>query len=184
MFLALPLLLPGAIQIPVSQSVLPLAQVTSLQFVQPYKPPDFYTEVLKPIQASQESIQTSCKATGGTVSGVTCVPPPPVVVSAPPAPTAPTVQSYPTGCSLYEPLVAQYPGWDVSTMMAIMQAESGCNPNAANWSSSCFGLFQVRFDGEAFDPATNVADAYHKFVDQGYGAWQTYTEGTYLQYLR
>jgi soluble lytic murein transglycosylase-like protein len=102
--------------------------------------------------------------------------PAPVVapVTPPPAPT------YPTSCAAYLPLVEQY-NWPVSTMMAIMQAESSCNPYAYN-PSGCWGLFQL-FGENITDPAANVAAAYQIYLRQGLGAWQSWSSGAYYKFL-
>jgi len=81
--------------------------------------------------------------------------------------------------------------------MAIMQAESSCNPNAVGdtypiaglLAPSC-GLFQIRTltgrpDCEALkDPATNIEWAYKV---SGGGAnwkpWSVFTNGKYLNFL-
>lgn len=107
----------------------------------------------------------------------------PVPVAAPAAavsaPTAPQPIQEPTGCAVYLPLVEQY-NWPVATMMAIMQAESSCNPQAYN-PSGCYGLFQL-YNEDITDPAGNVAAAYQIYLRQGLGAWSTYTSGAYLNY--
>lgn len=84
---------------------------------------------------------------------------------------------YPAGCEIYRPLVAQY-GWNVESAMAVMKAESGCNPMAANLTDShatckgSFGLFQIAcFDGQVFDPVQNVAIAWRKYVASGWRPW-------------
>lgn len=71
------------------------------------------------------------------------------------------------------------------TMTAIAMAESGGNPNAHN-PSGASGLWQILgkpFAGNAFDPLTNAKMAVAKYKTQGFGAWQTYTNGAYKQYL-
>lgn len=96
----------------------------------------------------------------------------------------------PVGCSNYRYLVEQY-DWNVSIAMAIMQAESGCNPEASNWSDNhrtcigSFGLFQLAcfWTGAPFDPATNVAKAYEIYSRSGWVPWGAYTNGSYLRYL-
>lgn len=87
-------------------------------------------------------------------------------------------------CDAYQGLVAQY-DWDVSTMMRIMRAESGCNPTNHNYADnhrSClgsYGLFQigcVHGLSVAYlsEPANNIASAYKIYKSQGYTAWTTY----------
>jgi hypothetical protein len=96
---------------------------------------------------------------------------------------------YAVGCELYRSLISQY-SWNVNVAMAIMQAESGCNPNAANWTdshSTCkgsFGLFQIAcFSGQVYDPAQNISIAYQKYQARGWQPWGAYTNGSYLKYL-
>lgn len=92
-------------------------------------------------------------------------------------------------CEAYRGLVSQY-GWDVNTAMAIMRAESSCNPNAANTSDNhgvcmgSFGLFQIScHSGAVYDPAANVAIAWQKYQARGWQPWGVYTSGAYLKYL-
>ena len=93
------------------------------------------------------------------------------------------------GCDAYRPLVAKYK-WNVEVAMAIMQAESGCNPNAANWSDShnicmgSFGLFQIScHSGQVYDPQENIRIAWAKYQARGWQPWGAYNSGAYLRYL-
>lgn len=86
-------------------------------------------------------------------------------------------------CEAYRGLVAQY-NWNVDVALAVMRAESGCNPNAANLTdshSTCtgsFGLFQIAcFDGQVYDPAQNIAIAYRKYTASGWQPWSVCTRG-------
>jgi hypothetical protein len=96
----------------------------------------------------------------------------------------------PVGCSNYRYLVEQY-DWDVRVAMAVMQAESGCNPEASNWNdrhSTCigsFGLFQLGcfWTSNPYDPATNVAKAYEIYTGSGWRPWGAYNNGSYQRYL-
>lgn len=95
----------------------------------------------------------------------------------------------PVGCANYRHLVEQY-DWDVSIAMAVMQAESGCNPGAFNpeWHSNCQGsrgLFQIAcvHRDSTFDPAGNVAAAYRIYGSSGWKPWGAYTSGAYRRYL-
>lgn len=103
-----------------------------------------------------------------------------------PQPVAPaTPVNRTTSCEAYRSLVAQY-DWNVDTMLAICQCESGGNPNALNPVPPDYsvGLFQINLYGalaasrpsEAalYDPATNVATAYGIWKAQGYGGWTCY----------
>lgn len=118
-------------------------------------------------------------------------------VIAAPAPVKPIAQvaafSVTGGCQQYLSLVSQY-NWNVSTAMAIMQAESTdngipCDSQAVSNADinpdgvSDFGLFQLH-GVDILDPAQNVAYAYyHKYLTQGWEAWSTYNSGKYEQYL-
>jgi soluble lytic murein transglycosylase-like protein len=97
------------------------------------------------------------------------------------------------GCEQYRSLVSKY-DWDVNTMLAIMRAESGCNPQSANMAdghSGCTGsysLLQIACihyqDGQdKFDPETNIAVAYGVWQRGGYNPWTVYQTGAYLKYL-
>jgi hypothetical protein len=97
-----------------------------------------------------------------------------------PAQVTPT---YPVGCERYRPLVEQY-DWNVNTAMAVMAAESGCDPNAANWNDNhgvctgSFGLFQIScHGGRIHDPAKNVAAAWGKYQARGWWPWGVCTNG-------
>lgn len=99
-----------------------------------------------------------------------------------------------TNCEDYRGLVSQY-NWDVNTALAIMRAESGCNPRAFNAhnsdGSNDGGLFQVNSihvrsgligDQERFDPASNVRAAYVIYQGSHWRAWSVYNSGKYLRY--
>lgn len=84
--------------------------------------------------------------------------------------------------------------WPKDVARAICLAESGGNPQAANWGDNhmswagcmgSFGLFQVNCShGQLFDGAQNVAAAYGMWKSwNGFGAWSTYTNGAYLRFL-
>lgn len=97
---------------------------------------------------------------------------------------------YPASCETYRPLIEQY-SWDVRIAMAVMEAESGCNPNSANLNdkhNGCmgsFGLFQIAcYDGQVYDPAKNIAIAWEKYKKRGWQPWGAYTSGAYKKYLR
>lgn len=116
------------------------------------------------------------------------------IVQAPPAKNVVTTQ----GCEAFRGLVAQY-DWDVRTMLAIMRAESGCDPNVTGDKTLTFtqngrtygysvSLFQVRvLPGreacDSHDPATNISCAYRVWKSQGYKAWSVYTNGKYAKFL-
>jgi soluble lytic murein transglycosylase-like protein len=96
--------------------------------------------------------------------------------------------TYPTSCATYEPLVAQYT-WNVKLAMAIMQAESGCNPYAVSNASinydsiPDYGLFQIHGQ-DILNPSENIAVAYQKYERQGWGAWSTYNSGAVWRYYQ
>lgn len=101
-------------------------------------------------------------------------------------------------CAEYYDLVAQY-DWDTNIALAIMKAESGCNPNADNTGlnydgSYDLGLMQVNSihgynDNDLFNPEFNVQVAYKIYQNRmswdscGWNAWSTYNNGSYLKYL-
>nr|DAM54397.1 MAG TPA: lysozyme [Caudoviricetes sp.] len=120
-------------------------------------------------------------------------------VEASPTPQKPAVEAVRAGgCERFQHLLEKY-DWDVRTMLAIMRAESGCDPNVTGDTSLTFiqngrtygysvSLFQVRIlpgreHCDSHDPATNIACAYHVWKSQGYKAWSVYTSGKYLKYL-
>ena len=84
--------------------------------------------------------------------------------------------TYSVGCEKYKPLVAQY-SWPVNTVMNIMYAESGCNPNAIS-STNDHGLLQLHAI-PIYDPAKNIAYAYYnKYLQGGFSHWTVCTNGT------
>ena len=97
--------------------------------------------------------------------------------------------NHPVGCENYRHIVERY-SWDVRTAMAVMRAESGCNPNAANWQDShhncqgSFGLFQLGcfWTDTPFDPSHNIAKAFEIYSRSGWQPWGAYTNGSYLKY--
>lgn len=107
------------------------------------------------------------------------------------AQSAPQAQVASSGnCAAYAPLVAQY-GWNTQVAMAVMKAESGCNPTAS--SPTCdHGLMQINCVHAAAvggnlallnDPATNIRVAFAVYSGAGWSAWTTYTSGAYLRYM-
>lgn len=100
----------------------------------------------------------------------------------------------PTGgsgnCAAYTGLVAQY-DWDSRVALAVMKAESGCNPSAA--SPACdSGLMQIncvhiaKVGGNLAalkDPATNIKVAYQIYSAQGWNPWVVYQTGAYRKFL-
>lgn len=119
--------------------------------------------------------------------------PAPVVI-APPKPLA----TAPAGCEQYRPILSKY-DWNVSVMMAIMQAESGCRAgstgdghltykHAGRTYGYSVSLLQVRIlpgreRCDTHDPATNIDCAHGIWKGQGYRAWSVYKSGKYLAYL-
>lgn len=108
---------------------------------------------------------------------------------------APQPEPIAQGCEAYRSAISQY-AWDTQVAMAIMKAESTCNPHAVGdnyviggiHAPSC-GLFQVRtLPGrpgceQLKDPSTNVAWAYKLYQGNGWSPWSVYKTGKYLSYL-
>lgn len=82
-------------------------------------------------------------------------------------------------------------------MMAILQGESQCDPNAANTTDvhkdiygnviciGSYGLLQIScHGGQIYDPAENIRAGYVKYQTQGLEAWGAYTDGRYLKYYQ
>src|SRR3990167_4457593 len=91
------------------------------------------------------------------------------------APEAPKRVVYSIGCEQYRPLVAQY-GWSVSVAMAVMKAESGCNPNAISPTND-HGLFQLNRI-PIYEPAANIRYAYYnKYLKGGWSHWTVCNKG-------
>lgn len=97
------------------------------------------------------------------------------------------------GCETYRSLVQQY-DWDTRIALAIMEAESSCNPDAANFNtngSTDRGLFQVNsvhlskvaHPAQLFDPATNIRVAYSVYQGSGWEAWSAYKADRHLKFL-
>lgn len=95
-----------------------------------------------------------------------------------------------TGCETYRPLLEQY-NWDVKTAIAVMQAESGCNPTILSPTADR-GLMQINavhadmVNGNLnalFDPATNIQVANRVYLSQGWKGWSAYNNGSYLKFL-
>ena len=106
-------------------------------------------------------------------------------VTTTPAVAIAQVQTFNNGCSEYRYLVEQY-DWNVQIMLAVMQAESSCNPNAVNPVNydgvGDYGLMQLH--GQyVLDPAQNVAAAYRLWKVQGYTAWVAYSSGSYWKFM-
>lgn len=114
----------------------------------------------------------------------------PEAVSQPEAAKVATPAPQTQGCEQYRPLVQQY-AWDSRIALAVMQAESGCNPNATSPTADR-GLMQVnavhiaKVDGDLnrlYDPVTNIRVAYSVYLSQGWQAWTVYNTGRYLAFL-
>lgn len=99
------------------------------------------------------------------------------------------------GCEQYRQLIAKY-DWNVDLMMAIMRAESGCNPAADNTrlnhdGSNDKGLLQINSihknlisDLDRLNPEKNIAAGYKIWKTQGYRAWSVYNNGSYKKFLK
>jgi hypothetical protein len=91
---------------------------------------------------------------------------PPVVAAPAPAPRAPVSSG-----GSWSDLVCSY-GWDCNWALAVIQCESGGNPNAYN-PAGYVGLFQV-WEGHSSnlqDPATNIAAAWSLYLSGGGSHW-------------
>lgn len=104
-----------------------------------------------------------------------------------------------TGCDLVRSEVSKYSDWDVNVMVAISQAESGCNPNATGDTSLTYqengrtygysvGVFQVRIllgreSCDTHDLKANVACAYKVWQSQNYSAWTCFSNGEYRRFI-
>lgn len=82
------------------------------------------------------------------------------------------------------------------TMSAIAMCESGRRPGAVQqgqpYSTTGWGLWQITpgnsvpqagIDRQLLNPARNAKAAVIKYREQGLGAWTTYNDGCYLQYM-
>jgi soluble lytic murein transglycosylase-like protein len=99
-----------------------------------------------------------------------------------------------TGCETYRPLMQLY-DWNVAIAMAIMKAESGCNPNSDNTGlnrdgSNDKGLLQINSihsdlisDSDRLVPEKNIQAAYEIYRGSGFRAWSTFNNGRYLKFL-
>ena len=115
------------------------------------------------------------------------VKPPEPVVQAP----VPVVERppNPVGCEHYRNLVSQY-NWNINVALAVMKAESGCNPNSVGdnfpinglYAPSC-GLFQIRTLAgrpscdQLKDPSTNVQWAFKLYSGSGWKPWSVCKNG-------
>ena len=95
-------------------------------------------------------------------------------------------------CDEYRPLIEGY-DWPTETMLAIAQAESGCDPEARNTANSDgstdTGLLQINSihgidPATLIDPTVNVQAAYRIYQSQGLKAWSVYNNNSYRRYLQ
>lgn len=125
--------------------------------------------------------------------------PTPAATSAAPSTTEPK-QSKPKqaakGCEQFRSTVEQY-DWDVEVALAVMRAESGCDPEAFNGDrnpdgSNDAGLFQINsvhvFEGkigwwDRFSIDKNVRVAYMIYKEAGWSAWSAYNNGSYRKFM-
>lgn len=112
-------------------------------------------------------------------------------------PTPKAVEVSPTGgCERFRPLVARY-DWDENIALAVMQAESGCNPYADNTGlnsdgTTDKGLMQINSihvtsgligDQERFIPESNIRAAYAIYQGNSWNAWSSYNSGKHIKFL-
>jgi uncharacterized protein YabE (DUF348 family) len=91
--------------------------------------------------------------------------------TAPAAPVAAPPPVVSASSSSWSDLVCAY-NWDCNWALAVIQCESGGNPNAYN-PAGYVGLFQI-WEGNGpnlRDPATNIAAAYSLYASGGRGHW-------------
>jgi len=94
---------------------------------------------------------------------------------------------------------AGFSGSDANVAAAIALAESSGNPGAYNAEpqkgtpagQGSYGLWQIylakhpEFNGQnLYDPQTNANAAYQVYLQQGFAAWTTFTNGRYMAYLQ
>jgi soluble lytic murein transglycosylase-like protein len=109
-------------------------------------------------------------------------PPSVTVTNRTPNRSAPTWAGSP-GVEQWRGLVASHDGWDVDTMLCLMEHESRGVPTAVNPSSGAAGLLQImpfwwdHYGGDRFDPVTNVSVGHLIWQQQGYQAWSPYNRG-------
>jgi hypothetical protein len=110
------------------------------------------------------------------------------------APVAPL-----TGCDAVRAEAAKYSGWDVATITAISQAESGCKVDATGDKTLTYqindriygysvSVLQVRIlpgreHCDSHELTINVKCAYVIWQSQGYNAWTKYQTGEYREFL-
>ena len=86
-------------------------------------------------------------------------------------------------CEKYRDQFNKY-NWNVDVALAVCSAESGGNPNAANWNDNhgvcrgSFGLMQIScHSGQVFNVAENVKIAYLKYQAKNWQPWTVCTIG-------
>lgn len=86
-------------------------------------------------------------------------------------PSAPAPLSVSSPALDWADLVCSY-DWDCDWALAVIQCESGANPNAYN-PAGYVGLFQIwqGHGANLTDPATNIAAAYSLYLSGGRGNW-------------
>lgn len=99
-------------------------------------------------------------------------------------------------CEKVRESLSRWTDWNISTMIAISQAESHCREDAVGDMSLTYsengrtygysvGALQVRIlpgrewceTGDYYECAHNI------WVGQGYNAWSVFSSGKYLQYM-
>ncbi|MEA9985660.1 transglycosylase SLT domain-containing protein [Subtercola sp. RTI3] len=151
--------------------------------------------VHQPVSAEHQHGSSFKFKNHSTLEAVVSVPKPKTVKETPIAVIAPETVSHATkGCEMYRSLVAQY-DWDIDTALAIMKAESGCDPAADNTGTNANGsndkgLLQINSvhsdlisDLDRLDPTKNIRAAYEIYRGSGWRAWSSFNSGKYKQFL-
>lgn len=103
-----------------------------------------------------------------------------------------------SGCDAVRQAASKY-DWDVSVIVAVSQAESGCTASAKGDTTLTYeqngrvygysvSVMQVRIlpgreHCDVYDLDINMQCAYNIYKGQGYEAWTMYTNGKYLQFM-
>lgn len=144
--------------------------ISSETFVPPLPPRPSETAEIAKIHANQDQINENCYQEGGTLSGLTCVLPPP--------PSPKPVVSY-QNVTIPAGNCADWMNGagitDQSVAILVINKESGCNPNAVNPSSGACGIGQQypcgKWPHAWNDPVGGLVDM-QAYVYGKYGTWE------------